>query len=469
MMTKDKNARPMSFALVALGLCLFFNPYFAVVDLFPDFIGCFLVWLGLSRVAHINAAMQEARGAFLKLLALCVGRDIIVMMTFGSSAVGERPVALLLISFVNALLTVWLGYGAFHALYDGFYGLAAREGCEALYGNCKRFGAERSRTELMLRRTVIFLVLREVMGALPEFSALSTTIFYLQPGHINMYDYIGIMRTLSFLIVLSGGIFYLVCILRYFRVLRKARDFRLQLSQRELAYAAAHPGNAVERRYRFAFLLMAVGAFLLTDFYIDFLNVIPDALGAAFLLAGILMTDLGRKQKLICGIGAGVFGIVATLSSHFAYIFASEHSIGEIGKTAEGTRAYQLMWGSALVEMLVFLGVLVLFLLALRRVIERWTGYVAERSESAFEARRRTAYLEEFDGSLIRIFVFGLIAAVSSFIYDYMKIIPGGKWFRILEFFWAFDFCVSLLFATLFSALLGSILTGIKQRFEYGA
>lgn len=468
-MQENKSARPMSFALVALGLCFFFNPYFAVIDLFPDFIGCFFIWLGLSRAARINTAMQEARTAFLKLLALCVGKDIIVMMTFGSSAVGERPVALLSISFVSALLTVWLGYNAFHALYDGFYGLAARAECKMLYGNCKRRGIERSRTEIMLKRTMVFLVLREVMGVLPEFSALSTTIFYLQPGHINMYDYIGVMRTLSFLIVLVGGIFYLTCVLRYFRVVRKEREFRLRLAQRESVYTAAHPGNAVERRYRFAFLLMAIGTFLLTDFYIDFFNVIPDVAGAAFLLAGMLLTDLSRVQKLRCGIGIGAYCVIATLSSHLAYVFATEHSIGEIGKTAEGTRAYRMMWGSALLEMFVFLAMLVLVLLALRCVIDKWTGYVAVQGDSAFEKRRRTAFLEEFDGVLIRTFVFGLIAAVSSFVYDYMKIIPGGKWFRILEFFWAFDFCMSLLFATLFTALLGSILQGIKHRFEYCA
>ncbi len=468
-MSTNKSARPMSFALVALGLCFFFNPYFAVVDFFPDFIGCFLIWLGLSRVSRINASMQEARGSFLRLVALCMGKDLVVMMTFGSSAGSERPVALLLIAFVSALLTVWLGFYALRALYDGFYGLAALGDCTALYGNCKKRGIERSRTEIMLRRSMFFLVLREVMGVLPEVSALSTTIFYLQPGHINMYDYIGIMRTLAFLVVLVGGIFYLVSVLRYFRLLHKEHDFRLQLSQKELALAAAHPGNAVERRYRFSFLLMAIGAFLLTDFYIDFFNVIPDLLGAAFLLAGVLLTDLSREQKLFCGVGAGVYGAVATLSSYFAYRFSTKHSIGEIGKTAEGTRAYGLMWGSALFEMLVFLAALVLLLLALRRVIEKWTGYVAEQVDSDFEKRRRAAFLEEFDGALIRTFVFGLIAALCSFVYDYMKIIPGGKWFRILEFFWAFDFCMSLLFATLFATLLGNILQGIKQRFEYSA
>ena len=468
-MQANKTIRPMSFTLVALGLCFFFNPYFAVLDLFPDFIGCFLIWLGLSRISRINAVMQEARAAFLKLLAVCIGKDIIVLMTFGSSASGERPVALLLISFVGALLTLWLAYNALHALFDGFYGLSAKEGCQALYANCKKRGVERSRTEVMLRRAMIFLVLREVMGVLPEISSLSTTLFYLQPGHINMYDYVGLMRVLSFLVVLGAGIFYLVAVLRYFGVLRKERDFRVQLAQKEREFSAAHPGNAVERRYRLAFLLMSVGAFLLTDFYIDFFNVIPDAIGAAFLLAGILLTDLSRNQKLLCGIGAGVYGVVATLSSYFAYSFATNHSIGEIGKTKEGTSAYQWMWGSALFEMLVFLALLLLFLLALRRVIDKWTGYVAERGDSEFEKRRRTAFLEEFDGVLIRTFVFGLIAAIASFVYDYMKIIPGGKWFRILEFFWAFDFCMSLLFATLFATLLGSILQGIKQRFEYDA
>ena len=271
-MENSKKMRPMSFALVAIGLCFFFNPYFAVLDLLPDFIGCFLIWLGLSRVARINAAMQEAREGFLKLLAFCVGKDIVVIMAFGSSATGERPVALLLIAFVSALMTVWLGFGAFRALFDGFYGLAALGDCTALYGNCKKHGVERSRTEIMLRRALIFLVVREVMGVLPEFSALSTTLFYLQPGHINMYDYVGVMRALSFVPVLGAGVFYLFSILRYFRVVRKAREFRVHLAQKEMAYAKANPGSAVEHRYRFAFLLISVGAFLLTDFYIDFFN-----------------------------------------------------------------------------------------------------------------------------------------------------------------------------------------------------
>lgn len=468
-MQSEKQMRPMSFVLVAIGLCFFFNPYFAVVDFFPDFIGCFLVWLGLSRVSRINAVMREARAAFLKLLALCVGKDLIVMMTFGSSAVGERPVTLLLISFVSGLLTVWLGFSAFRALFDGFYGLAALGDCPALYANCKKRGSERSLPEVALRHAMIFLVLREVMGVLPEFSSLSITLFYLQPGHINMYDYVGLMRTLAFIIVLVGGVFYLVSILRFFRVLKKEHAFRIHLSQKEFDYALAHPGNAVERRYRFSFLLISIGGFLLTDFYIDFFNVIPDALGAAFFLAGILLTDLSRNQKLICGIGAGVYGAVATLSSHFAYAFATKHSIGEIGKTVEGTRAYRLMWGSALFEMLVFLAFLVFFLFFLRTVIEKWAGYVAVHGDSEFEQRRRGAFLEEFDGVLIRTFVFGFITSLCSFVYDYMKIIPGGKIFRILEFFWAFDFCMNLVFACLLCALLGNILQGIRQRFEYDA
>ena len=84
------------------------------------------------------------------------------------------------------------------------------------------------------------------------------------------------------------------------------------------AYYRDHPGSRIERRYSLCFLLMSIGGFLLTDFYLDFTNVLPDLLAAAFFLAGILLTDLPRRPKLVCAALAGGYGLVATLSSFFA-------------------------------------------------------------------------------------------------------------------------------------------------------
>ena len=470
MTLRQKKMGNIGFFTVMTGLFFFFNPNFSVLDLLPDFIGCLLVFFGLTRVAHVSTVMQEARAKFLRLTAVCAARDLLVLMVLGSSAANEKATSLLLISFSAALLFLWFAFSAFRALFDGFYGLAVLGDCPPLYTeeNSGKNGVKRSKTERVLRASLFFLVLREVMSVLPEFASLSNSSGEMNPHHINLYEYIGIMRLLSALVILAFGAVYLVKIVRYFRLLQAQIDFRAQLTEKEREIAAKYPGNAVTRRYRLSFLFLGIGAFLLTDFYLDFTNILPDALAAAFLLAGALLTDvLSRNQKIIAACAAVVYAGVATFSSYLAASFYAEFSNAQIGQNALADRAYGWMWGSALFEMLVFLAALVLLLLLLRRTVDKWGGYLATQGKSDFETRRREAFLEEFDGELIRTFIFGLSAALFSFIYDYMKVLPANKWLRFLEFFWAFDFCASLLFAVLFSVLLGNILAAIKQRFMF--
>ena len=459
----------MSFWLVMAGLFFFCNPNISVIDVFPDFIGCILIYFGLTRVAVISTVMQEARGKFLKLALVSLAKDILVLMTLGSSAANEKATSLLLITFSAALLLLWFAFSAFRTLFDGFYGLAVLGDCPALYADQRegKRGVKRSKTEAILRYALIFLILREALTVLPEISSLSISLAELNPNRINLYEHINVMRFLAALIILIFGVIYTVKMVGYFRLLHKQTDFRIQLTQKGCDFAKSHPGNAVTRRYYYCFLLMGVAAFLLTDFYLDFNNIIPDALAAALLLIGILFSDLSRKQKTFAIGAALAYAAASVISTYFAARFFDDHAISQIGHNAQTDHAYALMWGSALAEMLVFLALLVAVLLFLRTLVDKWGGYLPTQQDSDFETRRRTAFLEEFDGALIRTFVLGSIAALFSFVYDYMKVIPAIKWLRFLEFFWAFDFCASLLFAAVFCTLLGNIFAAIKQRFMY--
>ena len=459
----------MSFGLVLAGLLFFFNPCLSLIDFLPDFIGCLLIYFGIARVATISPVMQEARAKFLKLTLVCVAKDILILMVLGSSAANEKATSLLLIAFSAALLLLWFAFDAFRTLFDGFYGLAVLGNCVPLYADLPRgrHGVKRSTTESALRYALIFLVLREILNVLPEVSALSISSAELNPNYINLYEYVNVMRIMAALVILIFGVIYVIKMVKYFRLVHKQIDFRRELTQKEQDFAKAHPGNALTRRYRRCFGLMGAAAFLLTDFYLDFNNVIPDALAAALLLAGFLASDLSRKNKIIAACGAVIYAVAATISAHYASSFFDKYAIPQIGHNAEADSAYALMWGSALVEMLVFLALLVLVLLSLRCIIDKWGGYLAVQEDSAFESRRRIAFLEEFDGALIRTFVLGFVAALLSFVYDYMKVLPANKWLRFLEFFWAFDFCASLLFAAVFCTLLGNIFAAIKQRFMY--
>ena len=98
-----KTARPMGFSLIFIGLLFFANPYFAVIDVLPDFIGCALVYFGLTRVSCISKQMSEARAAFLKLCLYFLAKDAFAIAVFMMAGGAERPTALLIVAFSNAV------------------------------------------------------------------------------------------------------------------------------------------------------------------------------------------------------------------------------------------------------------------------------------------------------------------------------------------------------------------------------
>ena len=485
-----RAARPIGFGLVLAGLCFFFNPVFAVVDVLPDCIGCLLVWFGLSRVSRVSRPMVEARAAFLKLFVVYLVKDLFVMAIFGMSSDLERPSSLLIVAFAAAVLGLYFTITALRALFDGFYTLAVTHDCPPLYrkkeaaepfveNTCesknapeqakkRRFG-EVSRTEAVLRLSLVFVLFREIVGVLPEFSALTSLEFNNGQRASHLYDYIGVMRAISAAIVLIAGIVWLVAVVRYFLLVRAQKELLVALGEEEERWRASHPGSALVKRYAVAFTLMTIGAALLTDFRVDYRNVLPDAVAAALLLAGLLVTDLPAKYKGIGGALAVVYGAIATVSEHFAYEFSVHHTGEEISKTAEAANAYLISWLTALAEFAVVLGLLVCLLLCLRRVIVKWAGYLPAHDDLPFEQRRRAAFLEEFDKELVRTFVFGFLAALCSFLFDYIQEIPDYRIFRLLEFFWGLDFAVNVLAAVMFGILLADIHGEIRHRFLYEA
>ena len=95
----SKKLQPMGLGLIFAGFCFFFNPYIAVLDLLPDFVGALLIWFGLLRYARISAPMAEARRAFLKLALADVVKNLMLMVIIGMGASNEQPTMLLIAAF----------------------------------------------------------------------------------------------------------------------------------------------------------------------------------------------------------------------------------------------------------------------------------------------------------------------------------------------------------------------------------
>lgn len=484
MTKREKTARPMGFALILIGLLFFANPYFAVIDFLPDCIGCVLIYLGLTRIAYISKPMAEARTAFFKLFVYYAIKDVVALATFLMVGGIERPTALLIVAFVNAVCAAFLTYRAAYALFDGFYVNAMKRDCVPLYENGRRPSffvrlfeklsgkgvavKERSRTEKALRATLVFIIAREVLCVLPEFSSL-TTSHYMDSGLIDLYDYIGIMRLLCMLVAIIFAVCWLVVIIRYFALLSAQRAFRTTLAEEYKTYVQAHPHMGVERRFGIGFLLLGIGAIFLCDFVVDMKNVLPDWVAILCFFAAFFVMKLSARERAIGVATTALFGIAAIVSSRYATYFHLNHTPVEIAKTVAAKQAYFNMWLSAFVEFLLFLGFLACLLLLLRGVTKKWAGYTPVRADLEFEQRRRARFLEEFDGELLRVYIFGFVSGLLSFLTDYVQEIPSGRLFRILEFMWGFDLVFGAVFVVMLSLALSRIYSSIQYRFSFDA
>ena len=447
-----------------VGLLFFANPYLAAIDLVPDFLGALLIALFLIPLSRLFPSVREAREAFLRLALVDFVKALLLVFVFSSSALGEQEVLLLIVAFLSATVGTLFAVLAFRALFDGLYAVVSvmpeGEGSED-----RTAGLYRAITRTS-RLSVIFLVGKEAVSLLPEFAALLNTT-YVDSGVSRLYDYIGTMRLLVTIPVAIASVFFILLLVSFFRRLFAAKGLRVALTEYYEAYMAEHPGIRVQATHAVALTLMGVGGLLLADFYLDFQNMIPDALGALLLLIGILLLRMPMKNTLPAALSVGAFGAVAYVSSELSYRFSSSHKPSDILRSEVVAAEYTAMWIFSLLEMLLFLGALLCLLLFLRAVLVKWGGYKGELDVEHFEERNERRMREEFDGRLITCFVLGLFSGVASFFFDYFKNWPDTKIFRLMEGFWILDLLLALAFGSFFCYLLFEIMERVRERFQY--
>ena len=458
----QKNERKLSFGLVFAGLLFFCNPMFAAVDVLPDFLGCLLLFFGLFRLSRIHPPFLDAGKRFLKVAAVDAAKDILLLFVLVDGTSAEKPTAILTVAFGAVALELFLLIPAVGTLFDEMTALAMRGNCTPLYATHFR---GRSRGEIIRIATIVFLVVRDVVCLLPEFAAL-TLQSTSSAEQWNLYEYIGTMRGLASTLAGLCGVVWLIFLCRYFLCLHRQSAFRGELYRKYCAYMESHPGVRVRTRHTVAFLMLAAGAFFTADFYLDFKNVIPDAIAAALFAAGVLVLPVDAKKKGIATLAAAVYGGVATRSSSLAYRFATEFRASEIGRSDAATSAYRALWLSSLLEFAAFLAFVAALVICLRETVFRYAGYRPEH-ESEFESKKLKDLRAGMDNGFIRLTVFALLAGLCSFLYDYIKDVPGSGFFRILEFFWFFDMLMSLLFGVILSVTLAGISGQIKNKYLF--
>lgn len=300
---ETKSKRGMGLSLIIISLFFIFDPYLSVLDILPDIIGYFLMYLALSRLSDINNHMEEARKKFKYAIWVCAARYVALAVLFGLVTEAERAVSVLLITFVFGVADILIVIPAFKELFEGFTSLGLLHDGQSMYINRR---GKNGYTEKISRLTYIFISIRAIGAILPELTSLIDN---------TQYSYVGLLRAMSFIVVAVIGIVWLARTVRFFLHIRREADFIENIYQAHVALVRERPLMFKARRLKCGIGVILAGYILSLNIYGDYFNFLPDFICGAFILAGVIMLKrFSGKWKSV-----GVFSIIYILVSSAAW------------------------------------------------------------------------------------------------------------------------------------------------------
>ena len=191
---------------IAIACVFIFNPNISIIDLLPDFLGYIILTLCISRIADLNATLEEARVAFSRMIWIDAAKILALFWTFGMSVTSEYTSSLMLWSFVFCVLEIIFAVPAFTKLFTGLLQTANYYPSEVIFFRKKRiFNKELKKkniTETLRNLTVAFLTSKAALSFLPELADLSNISYdEAAVGTVNLYQFIGLLRFLAFMTV----------------------------------------------------------------------------------------------------------------------------------------------------------------------------------------------------------------------------------------------------------------------------
>lgn len=307
-----KSKKSMGLPLIIISLFFLFDPYLSVLDIIPDIIGYFLIYLALSRLSDINSHMDEARRKFKYAIWACAARYVALAILFGLVTESERAVSVLIVTLVFGIADILIVIPAFKELFEGFSGLGLLYDGQSMYID-KR--GKNGYTEKISRLTYIFVSIRALLAFLPELTSLTDN---------SQYRFIGLLRAFSFIIVSVIGIVWLIRAAKFFSRIHAETAFIQNIHQAHAALLRERPLMFKSRTLRCGMGVILVGYILSLNVYGDYFNFLPDFICPAFILAGaVILRNYSGKWKCI-----SVFSVIHMLISSVAWGV----SVGFFGK-----------------------------------------------------------------------------------------------------------------------------------------
>ena len=397
----------VNFKALIIAFIFLFNANINIIDVIPDIIGYVILLLAIVRLADLNDDIAVAYKYFRYMIVVEISKFLAFLWVFGLSRTDEHNTGLLLLTFAFAVVDSIILFAAFNKLFSGLISLGYKHTNTSVLGSIKKNG--RSYTEKIRALTLFFIIFRAAMAVLPEFSNLTTYEYDETSRVVYLYEYIGLLRAISFIVVTVVGLIWLVKVIRYFLRVSRDIDFVESLKNDYVTNILPKKHLFIRRNITMVFFLFVAAAVFMMDFRLQQINVLPDTVGAIlFLLGFICLTKYTNIKKSVLYILASVYCVTSITAYLYEIFFFSKYYYGAVYRSVQAYRAYSVMCAISAVNLCAFALLIGAFIYSLRCIIYDHTGYVYG-TDAERDAKRLEVYHKESEKKLILILVAGVL------------------------------------------------------------
>ncbi len=322
-MTRKLNIK-LGLLLIPFAFIFLFEPLYKLSDPLPDIIGYLLLYFGLICLADLNHRIADALKGFKAAIGVCVLRFAALILLEELFDDSEASIGLLLFTFVLSLLELLVLIPAYKNLFEGLLSLGLMHDGSFVYSKKRKSKlkidknrgektlyvreSSKNATEITLIITVAFCVIKCLAATLPEMTSLATN---------QDYEFIRILRVITFLAVIPLGIFWLIRMIMYFVSLKKDKPFIDNLTALHAQVMSENPQIFDARILSTGFYIIIAALVLSIDLYADHVNIIHNSVFyAIIIISSLVLCKYSKKWTFV----AGVSSVGATVS-YFAHLF----------------------------------------------------------------------------------------------------------------------------------------------------
>ena len=309
--------------LVGLGAIFLFNPTINIVDILPDFIGYWLIALGLTAMAYMSGHLSSARKSFVYLAFITAGKAAVCL-----AIPKATDTFTVLMAFSFAVAEAVLFIPAVSALFEGMSSLSLRLGNDDVFyvpltkskaKKAKKQGKSYPRKTMgsLKTLTVIAFIIRAVGSIVPTLPSLmlyGDTLF-VTSGKIDWSDYVGVFYILAWITGFAVGIPWLSSFMRYWKGVAANEAFCAALCNKYESEVLSDKGRLASDRMKKVMIISVVMAVSTIYLPIDYVNAIPGFVTAGLAVAAfVYLLPSARKSSVFGIISAFVWSVVSALS-----------------------------------------------------------------------------------------------------------------------------------------------------------